>query len=311
MSVDAINIAPHMFPWWGTGILYAFSSSLIMLVNQQLNARPSAMMVWRGLALALVISPFLLFVTPPNNSKFYALSFIVGCLGSYFDNRLFTATSKFGAGIISRIIPLSMILSFFAWFIYNPAAFFELIEVPFKMSGIVSCLLVAMLSILAMKKNHINKDAIVFIAPAILAVSMIDVLNKSAMILIDYEAVVYHMCLASFVTGVINLGVYIRENKLIANGNKEITHVSMTDTLFSGKTVKAGLLVVLFMAITMSSKGYSMQTTPNPGYVSAIGYSSPLFILAFNKIKGVKDEASVLAGMILVASIVCMIVLVS
>jgi hypothetical protein len=310
-SAGAVNAVSSAIPWWGTSVLYSLCIAGAMLVNQQFNARPSAMMVWRGLGLATLAAPFLFFVTPPSNPKFYLLSFIMGCASAYYDNRIFTATSKFGAGIVSRVIPVAMTITFFGWFVFNPGDFGVLLETPLKFIGVIVCMLIAVAAIFIMKKNPISKDAILFLVIPVLLVAMLDVINKSAMVLIETKAVVYHICLASFVSGALNLLIYLRENKRIADGTKRITHPSMNDGIFTRRTMHAGICVVIVMFILMAAKGYSMQATPNPGYVSAIGYAAPLFILAFNKIKGVKDEASVTAGLVLVASIISMIVLVS
>lgn len=305
------EIASFTLPWWLTSIGFSVCFAMFILVNQQLKARASAMMVWRGLAAATFAFPFIFFVTPPSNPWFYPLSVSMGVLGSYFDNRLFTASSKYGAGAVSRIIPTSIILSFFGWFLFHPTDLLELAEEPIKLLEIILCMVIAVLAVFAMKKNVISKEIMLFLIPSIFLVSAIDIMNKATMGLISQKAIIYHVFIASFVSGMINLAIYKRENARIAKGTKKITHPSMEDGIFTPKTVKAGLSVAFFVTILMLFKAYSMQHTPNPAYVSAIGYTSPLFILAFNKMKGIKDDASVKAGLVLVASIICMVILVS
>lgn len=296
-------------PWWATSVLFSFFVSFYMLINQQLKAQPSIMMVWRGSVLAVLVSPLLLFVDAPTNPKFYMLSVTMGFLIAYLDNRMFTSASKYGAGVTSRIFPISLIISFTLWLLLNPGDFWDMKNEPYKMAGIITCLLVSLGAIFFMRKDPITKEAILFLLPTVLVISLVDVINKSLMVLIEYKAIVYHVCLASFIAGLLNLVIYLKERKKFECENADNDLVM--ETIFSKNSIKAGGLVILLVFIVMLFKGYSMQHTPNPAYVSAIGYTSPLFILAFNKAKGIKDEASVKAGLVLVASIICMVILVS
>jgi hypothetical protein len=298
-----------VLPWWSTSVLFCLFVSLYMLINQQLKARPSVMMVWRGSILAVFASPLMFFVDAPTNPKVYLISISMGFLMAYLDNRMFTSAAKYGAGVTSRIFPISMIISFVLWLLINPNDFEVLKGEPYKMVGILSCLSVALGAIFFMRKDPITKEAILFLLPTVFVISFVDVMNKSLMVLIEYKAIIYHICLASFVAGLLNFVVYLKENRSL-DMEKENKGIPM-ETLFSKNSVKAGGLAVLLVFIVMLFKGYSMQHTPNPAYVSAIGYTSPLLILAFNKIKGIKDEASVKAGLVLVASIICMVILVS
>ena len=288
-----------LLPWWIAAIFFAFLSACFKLVNQQFKINPTVLMIWRGLGVAIVISPFLLFVSAPSHPLFYIIMIILGLLVAVADRLLFSAIAKFGAGPQSRLSPLAMVLTTLFWWILYPAKFLHLLGSPFILAGIILCLAACVMAVFILKKDKIDREVFLFILPIIILSSIIAILNKTAMSLAPFDqAVVYYIFIQSFVAGSMSLLIY------------RIKHYQVgTRQVFSPSSIKAGMLIVLFLILSLICKNYSMVHTANPGYVQVINLSVPVWILLFNKIKGVQDKTNIWAGFIFVISAACLILL--
>ena len=78
--------------------------------------------------------------------------------------------------------------------------------------------------------------------------------------------------------------------------------------IFNQKVMFIGLLVVLFSALLIISKGISLNYAPNTGYVNALSLTSPLWIMLYDHLLKNKDYASPKAGIVMIISLLFLII---
>ena len=62
--------------------------------------------------------------------------------------------------------------------------------------------------------------------------------------------------------------------------------------------IKAGLYVISFSAALITAKTLALRVAPNPGYVTALLLTAPIFVFALNRYNKVNDDVSVKAGLV-------------
>lgn len=298
----------EFIPWWLSAILFSFFIAGVMLVNQQYKINPIVLMVWRGLGTAFFMLPFMFMLPAPETLKFYTYAGFLGIIIGYFDNRIFAASSKYGAGGVSRLLPSSLAISFILWLFIEPHYLIELSSQPLRMIGIIICLIGIITSLNLMRKDNLSRDLLYFLLPTIIAAAVVDTINKLTMKeLTEIGMIVYYIFVLSFVSGSINLFVLLK-----ISGNKFNLPTSVKERVslvFEPNTVKGGVLIILTVTFAMFAKGYSMAHAGSPAYVAAIGFAAPLWIALYNRIRKIKDDINIILGFALILFLLIMIIL--
>ena len=70
--------------------------------------------------------------------------------------------------------------------------------------------------------------------------------------------------------------------------------------MFSPKLLKAGLAICLDSALSQLTILLSFAYAVNPGFPSVIGMLSPIWIMVYHRGRGINDDASPWAGLIMI-----------
>jgi hypothetical protein len=289
-----------MIPWWIAALFFSIGVAGYISVNQQFKLPAHILAVWRGFGVGVLMLPFVFSVAPPQTWKFYILAVLCGFCAGYYDNRAFLGSAKFGGGVISRLRSLSVIFASIFWWMVKPEEFLQLIQKPLILSGVIACLLGCVIAMFLIRKAKVDKEAFWFFFPSIIVAALSVIFAKFAIVEAELSRTIpYYIFIVSLVSGLMNLLIHCKNKKCDFSEDK----------MFSKKSMIGGLVVVMFMIIMMFFRNYSLAYVPNPAYVSVIGYSSVIWIILFNKFKGVKDETNVFGGMLFVVSAVSLILL--
>lgn len=291
----------HFFDWWAHGLFSSFCGAGFLLVNQHFKMRASTLMLWRGFGVALAYLPLALTVPWPDKTVFYLLTITLGVIVSFFDKLCMESSAKYGAGVTSRLLPMGVWLTFLMYLITNPAHTQTLLQAPLRAAGIVAALAIGVGAISFLRKDAISKQALLFLAPALVMVGFIDLINKYAM------AASPNPLSGAFVYGFV-MSLTIGVVTVIRRRFFEEKKVNIMQSFERG-VFKGGLLVVMFIVAGMINKNIAMFYTPNPAYVSVLALSSPLWIAFYNKLTGHRDKSNIWAGFLFVLSAALLIVL--
>ena len=286
----------NFLDWWAHGLITSLSVAGFLLVNQHYRMRASTLMLWRGFGVALAFLPFALCASWPQNPVFYGAVLSGGIVVSFFDKLCVESAGKFGAGVTSRLLPMGVWLTFFMYMVINPESAVALMANPQKTAGILGAMVLGIGTLFFLRRDAVSKQALLFLAPAMVMVGFIDLFNKIAMDAADAplsSAFVYGFIM-SLTVGVVTV---LRRRFF------EEKQVNFRQC-FAVDVWRGGLLVVICLTVAMVNKNIAMFFTPNPAYVGMLTLSSPLWIALYNKLTGTRDTTNVWAGMLFVLSAV-------
>ena len=261
--------------WWLTSVFASLVFAMYIFANQIFKLKGSLVMIYRGIGTALVLLPFCLLINPVENQTFYFLSVFQGFLIAYLDNRLFNASKRYGAEMTGMIQPISVFFGFIMWFIIKPDTLASLMASPVRFILTIGAILGIISSVLALKKSRFSRLAFFYLLPAMLSVTVIDLVCKILMELGQQNvlgAIFYYSLITSFIAGLINAVAFSQ------NGG------SFREVILPKNIKYAALPVIVIIMSMYFLKNYSLYLGDNPAYVMAIIYAYPVWILLFNNI---------------------------
>ncbi len=261
--------------WWLTSIFASLVFAMYIFANQIFKLKGSLVMIYRGIGTAIVLLPLCFFINPVHNTTFYILSVFQGFLIAYLDNRLFNASKHYGAEMTSMIQPISVLFGFIMWFVIKPDTFTALLSNPERFILTTSAILGIVSSVLSFKKSRISRLAFFYLLPAMLSVTVIDLVCKILMELGSDNvlgAIFYYSLITSLIAGIINAVAFFQ------GGN------DFREVLLARNIKYAGIPVISIIMAMYFLKNYSLYLGQNPAYVMAIIYAYPVWIMLFNNI---------------------------
>ena len=297
-----LEFSTSWFSHWSVGAVgLSLGSALLLLYTQAANLKGSDVIFWRGVGPVLALLPFLFFIPWPSSPTFYVATITIGLIVSVFDRMILESAVMFGAGVTSRLLPLSTVGVFIIWLIIDSGERASLFADPVRASAIFACLALSTLSLALLKKCDVSKKALLFLLPTVAMAVAIDTLNKLAMDSMDVAFMhgmsVYIMIVSAFAGMGALVGRRLKRKKWDFA------------PLFTIKHYKACGVITCIILGAMAAKGWGVINTPNPAYVTSIGMSSSLWVLVIGRAAKLKDEGKVLAGLLFVASAIALVLL--
>ena len=287
--------------WVIAGLFYGLFMSFYTYINQNNKVNGYVLGIWRGLGVAFVCFPLILITPFEWDLPFFLLLIIQGLLVGFYDSRLFFSSAKFGAAGTSRILVFSILISLFLWWMMHPQIFFKILQTPLIFLGIIASVSGVILSYAFMFKTPLTKELTRFMMPAVVVLSLMSSLTQIIMQRHHlYESIVYYLFYITLISGIYNLYFYIKTVRP--------TIRQAVFDIFNQKVMFIGLLVVLFSALLIISKGISLNYAPNTGYVNALSLTSPLWIMLYDHLLKNKDYASPKAGIVMIISLLFLII---
>lgn len=285
--------------------LFALVASLgfagFLLVNQQYKVDPTAIMLWRCGGVCLAFFPAVFFVSWPPVTAFYVAAALTAVVISFGDRAVFRLSATYGAGVTSRLMPLSILATFVAWLALDGGQRQALLHAPWVAAGIVMAVLGCMLCALLMRRDPVSAGALRAIAPWLLVFAIVDIGNKTAMTIGvhsvgPFSAVVLYAFLISGIAGLI-----VVVQTLILRPDFAWAEVRR------GRVVKAGALLAVAACVLLSNRPASMGLAPNAAYVTALMLCGSVWIILFNRLRAVPDRSNLWAGLGVVASALALV----
>lgn len=273
----------------------------IFLVNQYLKQPGHLLVFWSRVVTVLVLTPVMLQVVWPVRPQFYLVVFITALLGAFSDIRTFNVAARYGGGVVSRVQPLIILMSFFLWFAFDHNLLQRYLAHPVNAGFIMLALAGCIYYSSKMGKCHISRRAFFEMLPALLGYTITTVLNKYALQQGPLTGAVYTYMYMQSGFAVPMIGAYVLWRE---RGRQAAVIPWRTKTM-----ALAAAALSLAWVYSMTLKSYAMAFIPNPSYQVAIGQLTPVFIALFYwKVKH-KEEADVASGMGVVAFTILLVCL--
>ncbi|MDB5478341.1 MAG: hypothetical protein JWM96_836 [Alphaproteobacteria bacterium] len=284
-------MAMPIIPLWAVLSLAAsLLVTFIPLVQERFKADGFALALWNKVFVAAMISPFLWRVGLPTDPLFYGFVTLTAAIFSLSDVVYFRAVPIIGSGLMTRLLPASVVITFLLWFAVDPQLIDKYTAVPWKMAAICAILLAFVFFASRVKKCHISWTGLRLIWPVIVAACIGPVLVKLALDHAAKEQATFAYLFFQSVLTIFFLSLYAA-----------VKHPVPRRVLYSPHVIKVAALMGALMGSTMYLKTRAVALVDNPGFTSMIFFTDALWVILIYKLIGRKETGNIWAGLGIVA----------
>ncbi|TNE32000.1 MAG: hypothetical protein EP349_02855 [Alphaproteobacteria bacterium] len=299
MSTDALI-------WVSFAVFAGVFSGANMLLNQYYKIPGLLIVLGSRLLSVLVMLPFALLITWPSAPVYYLAVAATGVFAGFGDIRMYNVTAKLGGGVVSRLIPLLVPVTFFSWFFFAPEQVQDHLAAPLQSLLIITALGACVYFASRLQTScAVSREALKLMAPTILCYGLNGAFAKLALQNADLHAGVYGYMMIQTIIALGFTGGYYLWQKQRKHPAEIITfrkHIEKRVWLACG-------LASFFWLSHMIFKIYAFGFINNPAYVNAVVLLAPLWVILFYKAVGHKENADIKAGIGILASIIALVLL--
>lgn len=279
--------------WLLASLLASFARAGSRLSNQYFQLPGMQLVITTKLLLALFMLPILFVIPWPNQPLFYIFLALQAPLVVLQDIKIFNLTAKHGAGIVTRIEPLSMVALFFMWLLITPSLLLEHLASPLSFAGIVLALFFIAYCSLSMRKCSVNTHVLREMLPLFILFPVINILGKWSIDQAEFDHAVF---------------LYLFFQSLFVLGcglifNRRMQGVSRAELIDPAK-IWLCMIVTFAMGVSVLGRVYAFRYVDNPAYVSAIILLSPFWIILFYKLVRHKESGNIMPGIGIVCGVI-------
>lgn len=288
-----------IFPVWS---LYAFAAALsltaIPLIQEKFKADGFSLALWNKIIVTLVITPFVFSAGFPEDWKFYFYIFITSILFSVCDVVYFRSVPIIGSGLMTRLIPSSVVITFFLWFIVDPASIKLYTTHWAKILAVFGIFALFLYSAMHVKKCSVSWSGAKQIWPVIFAACTGGIFTKLALNHADPAQAIFATIFVQSLMMIAMLATY----SLIC---RPVSLAVMT----SRNTIKTSLVMGVVSSLPIFLKTKALQLADNPGLVSMILITDSLWVLLVYRLMGKRENGNLWAGIGIVTSAALLIII--
>ena len=279
--------------WAGLSLGSAATAAIMPIMHEKIRAERLSMLFWLRTVMLLIALPILFVVGWPTDPVFYVATFVTAFIWAYADLSSFRATEEFGAGAITRLIPLNVLVTFMMWIVVDPKVLYGYLDDPLRGLGIVAALSGAVFFAMRMQRNPVSRHALRSLGPVILMSGMGVVFAKIALDHYGAGASIH-----SSVFGYMAVQAFFM---ILIFGALEAVWQPVPRAVFAGRVaIQTGILMGINSIAHTVFKGYAYQMVENPAYVSVIILTTPLWVLLYYRLFRKQNVGDMLPGLMVV-----------
>lgn len=289
---------PDFIPLWALlGLSAALISTAIPLIQEKWKADGFALAVIVKLVTAFTILPFVLTQGFPANPKFYMAVALTSLLWAISDVIYFRAVPVAGAGVVSRLLPSAVLISFILWFFFDPSLLDKYLNEPLQAGLIAVIISLSAFFAMQIKKCTVSWQGVRLIWFVIFAACVGPLIEKMTLgqapsAQAPYAFVFIQACFMLFFWS-----LYFVIRKPIS-----------FQTLISPLSLKVGILIGLCSAIAVTLRFKGLQEAEHPAYLSVILFTDALWIVLVHKMIGKRDTSNIWAGLGIVFCAIALVI---
>ncbi|MGE3623078.1 MAG: hypothetical protein AB7H77_04290 [Bdellovibrionales bacterium] len=282
-----------IIPDWAIfGLLASFLAALQPLTQEKYKAEPFALAMAIKVVMVLVTLPFVITQGLPTAPVFYLAICFTAVIWCISDVYYYRAVQVVGAGPVSRILPATAILTFVAWFFFDPALLDRYFAAPWVGAAITGCILMATFFATCLTRCMVSRQAVRLLWFVMLASAMDPIATK--LILHSAGAAKQAPFAYVFVEAVLMLVLW--------SGYGAVKKPVALSAFVSPTVIKAGLMIGALNATRLILQNFAYMDVENPTYLRVMMFTDALWIILIYKLVGRREEANVKAGLGIVAA---------
>lgn len=288
-----------MIPLWvPAATLAAFLIAFMPVYQERVKADGFTLAFWNKVFCTLWATPVAIAIGLPDNPVFYAYMAGGAVLWCISDVIYFRAVPQIGAGVMTRLLPAAMVVTFLLWFVFDPALLQNYLAQPALFAGICAMILLAAFSASCLRRCHVSMQAIRLIWFILVAASIGPVITKLGLAHVDTGQ-------GPFATLAVQ-SAFMVVFWMIWYGYARPVPLQ---TLLNRRAFQDSFVISLLSGSFVLLKTYALGQVENPAYVSVLLFTDVFWVLVIYKFLGRKEEANVLAGLGIVASAVGLVII--
>lgn len=270
----------------------------IPMLQEKRKVDGYALALWNKIIVATATLPFVAWFGLPSDPAFYGATFATAILWAIADVCFFRAVPIVGAAVVTRLIPSAIIVTFFVWFLFDPALLAKYLAHPVKSTGIALVVMTAAYFAFRLKRCEISLKAIKMIWFVIFASAAGSIIVKLLLDKVPTPQGVFAFVFVQALMMVLLWVIYMVVRKPMTR-----------ETFFNRATVKTGALVGSFSATGVCLKGFGLIYVEHPAYLSVILLLDSIIISLVNRVRGKEDKSDLAAGFGIVACALALVIL--
>lgn len=288
-----------ILPLWSVyAFAAAFSLTAVPLIQEKFKADGFALALWNKVIVAFVMFPFILSVGFPDDWKFYLYLSLTAVIFSISDVVYFRAVPVIGSGTMTRLLPSSVVISFFLWFAIDPGLIPQYLSPWWKAVSLLAVLSLFLYSAMQVKKCSVSWQGVLRIWPVIFAACTGGVLSKMALSHAPINQGVFAYIFLQSLMMVVMLYGYYRIRKPVSSA-----------VMRSRNTLTTAIVMGVFSTLPIFLKTKALQLADNPGLVSMILITDFLWVIVVYRLIGRKERGNIWAGLGIVTSALFLILI--
>jgi hypothetical protein len=271
--------------WVFFGLGASAASAGVMLVQEWMKASGFAVAFWNKIACILIMIPFVVHLGLPDNPYFYLLLCGQAFLWMISDVIFFNAIPKVGAGVVSRLLPGSVILTFILWFVFDPGLLARYMEKPGLFAMIFGVICLSAYFAMRLKRCPVSWEGLRLLWFVFFASVAGPIAVKLVTQQVDIERGPYAMV---FVEGLIMVFFWMVYYAI----RRPIPWAILTGF----HAIKAGFMVGICSSTMVILNLYAMFGVDNPAYLTAVKFLDSVMIALLYLALRRKDDSDIVAG---------------
>jgi hypothetical protein len=272
--------------WVILGLLAAFANTGSPLMQEKLKGNAFSVAVWIKLGTVALILPFVLYFGLPVHLNFYIFAAVSGLIWSVSDVLYFRTVSDVGAGVVSRLLPAAVLLSFLVWFLFDPSLLTKYLDHPTQGLAALGIVCAASFCAMNLKSCPVTVRGFKAIWFVILAAAIGPLIEKISMGNTPKAQTPFAFI---FIQALMMLGFW----GIFALIKRPVS----LPTFLHPSSWKTGLTISLFTTTALCLRFTALQYVQHPAFLSVILFTDAVWIIAYYKITGHRDDSKIWAGL--------------
>lgn len=280
--------------WALLALLAGITNCVQIEINRHYKFNGLELNAWRSLISTLLLLPFFHLMEWPPDIRYYMAAIFgaaISVVGMMVQYNL--AAAKNGR-VASLYQPVTIFLTFCLWLMLDPKQRDFLQNHPLNFTGILFSFALLFISVHFLRRNDSGWRALMAIMPVGILYAFLGIVTK---LVLDGGTTLLPIA----------LGFVLLSNALMALISFPVVISRKRQASLNKAMLKPALYVSVFHTISWVLINISTILTPNAAYPFAITALSPLWFMMYYKIKGIRDDASPVAGAVMFAAAVLLV----
>lgn len=282
--------------WFVFALLHSIFQAIFSEINRSLKIDSGQLNFLHCAFSTLILSPIIFLNIPSISWVLLAASLVIASILTIGGQSQMYMASKYNGRVGSMYRPVSIFISFVLWVGLFPETAHRYMERPLSINLILTSFALVIFSIVLIRKNDIGWQTFIVMAPVGVLYGLTTVISKYVL---DADQnliqILYFALLVYFFMFIFSSSALVVRGKFNHN-------------IFSALNIKAGLVISVASVLSYVFIILSVVLSPNPSFPSVVGSLVPVWIMLYHYIVGVKDNASPVAGLVMVVASILLVI---